>query len=282
MKKKKEKKGKKDHSLFWLLYGKWILIAVILVITIIFTCHSLKVQEQSEDIVENLPRITNKEELEGALNGKEQMYAVLHAPVSGSAAQDSFGIIKDDCIYIEYEREEFVMVVLPADDMHNTETTYSWEKKGGQSESFSEDAYIYDDIPIELAGCAVENADVITADRLQLPEGTKAVYASGINYYYPEGMGDNPNAMEENCGLARYKIRVIMPGSSLSFLAKIGEGRITVSLGESEDGTYAAGNLVQNGEISDLSWSFIAGDVGGMSLLWLFLPALIILILIFL
>lgn len=101
-------------------------------------------------------------------------------------------------------------------------------------------------------------------------------------HYYPEGMGDNPNAMEENCGLVRYKIRVIMPGSSLSFLARIGEGRITVSLGESADGTYAAGNLVQNGEISDLSWPFIAGNVGGMTLLWLFLPALIILILIFL
>ncbi len=93
-------------------------------------------------------------------------------------------------------------------------------KKGDQSESFSEDAYIYDDIPIELAGGVVENADVITADRLQLPEGTKAV--------------------------------------------------------------YAAGNLVQNGELSDLSWPFIADDAGGMTLLWLFLPALIILILIFL
>lgn len=137
-----EKKEKKDQSLFWLLYGKWILIAVILVVTIIFTCHSLKVQKRSEDVVENLPRITNKEELEEALSGKEQMYAVLHAPVSGSAAQDSFGIMKDDCIYIEYEREEFVMVVLPADDMHNTETTYSWEKKGGLSESFPEDALL--------------------------------------------------------------------------------------------------------------------------------------------
>lgn len=37
--------------------------------------------------------------------------------------------------------------------MHNTETTYLWEKKGGQWESFSEDAYIYDVIPIDLAGC---------------------------------------------------------------------------------------------------------------------------------
>lgn len=166
MKKKKEKKRKKDFSFFWLLYGKWILVAVILVSAIIFTGHSLKVQEQSEGVVENLPRITNKEELEEALNGKEQMYAALHAPVSGSAAKDSFGIIKDDCIYIEYEREEFVMVVLPADDLHNTETTYLWEKKGGQSESFSEDTYIYDDISIELSGCAVEYADAITPDQL--------------------------------------------------------------------------------------------------------------------
>lgn len=50
--------------------------------------------------------------------------------------------------------------------MIKLETTYSWEKKGGQSESSFEDAYIYDDIPIEFAGCAVEYADVITPDQL--------------------------------------------------------------------------------------------------------------------
>lgn len=57
-------------------------------------------------MAEDLPQITNESELREAMNGPKTMYAVLNAPVSGSAVDDPFELLTYEyftsCIWVRY------------------------------------------------------------------------------------------------------------------------------------------------------------------------------------
>ncbi len=216
--------------------------------------------------------------MQEALSGSKKMYAVLNAPVSGSAAEDVFDILTDEYIYIQYIGETFSPKVYHIDGL-GPQTTYEWQMDYDNRESISGKTYLYSDIPIDLTGCRIDNADTLTSEsQVRFPEDSKAAVSIIMNYYYPEGMGENPNAMEENSGLKRYAVYFMKSGTDISFLAWIGDNEITFcQTGEnSEISGFAA--VVQHGDLSDLKWVMESGEVGDVIIIWIGVLFLIIVI----
>lgn len=111
---------------------------------------------------------------------------------------------------------------------------------------------------------------------MRFPEDSKAAVSIMMNYYYPEGMGKNPNALEENSGLKRYAVYLMKSGTDISFVAWIGDNEITFcKTGENGEISGIAA-VVQHGELSDLKWIMESGDVGGAIIIWIIVLFLII------
>lgn len=213
-----------------------------------------------------------------ALSGPKKIYAVLNAPVSGSAAEDVFDILTDEYIYIQYIGETFSPKVYYIDGL-GPQTTYEWEKDYDDRESISGETYLYSDIPIDLTDCRVDNTDTLTSEsQVKFPENSKAAVSIMMNYYYPEGMGENPNALEENSGLKRYAVYFMKSGTDISFLAWIGDNEIKfLETGENGEISGIAA-VVQHGELSDLKWIMESGEVGNAIIIWIIVLFLIIVI----
>lgn len=261
-----------------LLHWKRVIIIALLLFAIIYTVYSCEVQSDIEKTADELPQITSRAEMQEALSGSKKMYAVLNAPVSGSAAEDVFDILTDEYIYIQYIGETFSPKVYNMEGL-GPQTTYEWEKDYDDLESISGETYLYCDIPIDITGCRIDNADTLTSEsQVRFPEDSKAAVSIMMNYYYPEGMGENPNAMEENSGLKRYAVYLMKSGTDISFLAWIGDNEITFcKTGEnSEISGFAA--VVQHGELSDLKWIMESGEVGDVIIIWIGVLFLIIVI----
>ena len=248
------------------------MIYAILAAAIAYTCHSCMVQGEQSEKAESLPKITNKKDMKEALKGPNQIYAVLNAPVSGSAAKDEFGIFKEECLYIEYSGETIKASVYYPDDM-GPQTSYNWESNNDIRVNWSKEVYLYDDIPFDFQGCGVDKADSLTEDtKIQLPKDSKAFVAKDINYYYPDGMGENPNSMEENVGLTRYDVRFLKNNTKLTFWAWIGDGEVSVYSSDGkngEDDAYVLTRVYQNGDMSDLEYNMTSDEVGNVILLWI-------------
>lgn len=214
--------------------------------------------------------------MEQALNGTKTMYAVLNAPVTGGPADDAFGIPTDEYFYIQYAGEIIKSSTYYQDGL-GAQTTYAWEQTNDVRESMSRDTFLYDDIPIDLTSCIVTAPDGLSSDeQVSLPENTKAFVNADSNYYYPEGMKGDPDDLELNCGMTRFRIFFLRSGTSLSFLAMIGDNEISVYSSALEDGSYAPATVVQNGSLSDLSWVMEQGPVGDIILVWIFAAFVII------
>lgn len=263
-------KGRKIFSLHKKIIGTALLLGAV-----IYTGYSCSIQSKIEKQAENLPQITNREEMAAALSGPKTLYAVLDAPVCDSPVDDVFDILADEYFYIQYTGEVIKASVYYPEDM-GPQTSYIWEQSGDIRESMSAETYIYDDIPIDLTGCFVTNPDSLSSsDQVKLSENTKAFVSPETAYYYPDGIGEHPNDMEENCGLTRYKVYFMKSGTSLSFLAWIGDNEISFN-----DDNNAFTNIVQHGDITDLTYMMESGEVGSVILLWLFV-ILIIFVLIY-
>lgn len=108
------KKGKEA-----IIYIKKIIGTVLLLGAVIYTGYSCNKQEKSRIRTENLPQITNRAEMEDALNVPKELYAVLNAPVCGTPVDAPFDILADDCIYILYSGEIIKeSVYYPEDTVH--------------------------------------------------------------------------------------------------------------------------------------------------------------------
>lgn len=216
--------------------------------------------------------------MQEALSGPKKMYAVLNASVSGSAAEDVFDTLTDEYIYIQYIGETFSPKVYYIDGL-GPQTTYEWEKDYDDRESISGETYLYSDIPIDLTDCRVDNTDTLTSEsQVKFPENSKAAVIIMMNYYYPEGMGENPNALEENSGLKRYAVCFMKSGTDISFLAWIGDNEIKFpETGENGEISGIAA-VVQHGELSDLKWIMESGEVGNAIIIWIIVLFLIIVI----
>ncbi|MGN1101976.1 MAG: hypothetical protein ACI4RG_07265 [Huintestinicola sp.] len=220
-------------------------------------------------IIENTPQITNQAEMENALSGEKALYAVLNAPISGSPVDDPFGILTDEYFYIRYEGEIIKASVYYPEDM-GPYTTYNWEQSGDDREKMSAQTFLYNNIPIDLTECIVNAPDGLSSDdQFSLPENSKAFINTEQNYFYPDGMGENPDDMEANCGLTRYKTYFLKSGTSISFPAWVGDNEISVYKSESDDDPYAIPTIIQHGDISEISWVLESGDVGGIILMWI-------------
>lgn len=263
----------------WLiLHWKRVVIIALLLFAIIYTVYSCGKQSDIEQSADGLPQITSKAEMQEALSGPKKMYAVLNAPVSGSAAEDVFDILTDEYIYIQYIGETFSPKVYHIDGL-GPQTTYEWEMDYDDRESVSGETYLYSDIPIDLTGCRVDNTDTLTSEsQVKFPENSKAAVNIMMNYYYPEGMGEKPNALEENSGLKRYAVYFMKSGTDISFLAWIGDNEIKfLETGENGE-TSGIAAVVQHGELSDLKWIMESGEVGNAIIIWIVVLFLIIVI----
>lgn len=70
-------------------------------------------------------------------------------------------------------------------------------------ELMSAETFLYDDIPIDLTGCAVNGPDQLTsAEQVNFPEKTSI----DSDYYYPQGLPEYLDGSEENLGLTRYRV----------------------------------------------------------------------------
>lgn len=216
-----------------------------------------------------LPQITNKTELENALSGTKKMYAVLNAPVSGSPVDDVFDILTDEYFYIRYSGENIKLSVYYQDGL-GAQDSYTWEQTDDIRESMSPETFLYNDIPIDLTDCAVNDPDTLSSpDQFRLPENTKAFLNLDADYYYPDGEGDDPYDMKENCGLTRYRPFFLKSGTSLTFLAWVGDNEISVYRTEPDDENYVPATVFQHGNLSDLTWAMKSSDVGIVILLWI-------------
>lgn len=134
----------------------------------------------------------------------------------------------------------------------------------------SSETFLYNDIPIDLTDCAVSNPDTLSsADQFRLPENTKAFLNLDEDYYYPDGEGDDPFDMKENCRLTRYRPFFLRSGTSLTFLAWVGDSEISVYRTEPNDENYVPAAVFQHGNLSDLTWAMKSSDVGIVILLWI-------------
>ncbi|MGN0613062.1 MAG: hypothetical protein ACI4JB_04100 [Porcipelethomonas sp.] len=218
-------------------------------------------------MVNDLPRITNEAEMREALSGEKTLYAVLNASVTGSAVEDVFDILAEDYIYIMYSGEEITASIYYPEGL-GAETTYSWEKTDDIRKAISGETYLYNDIPIDLTECLVEKADRLSSEnQVKQLKNPKAYVDTSTNYYYPDGMEEDPDDMGKSCGLTRYDVQFLKSGTALSFMAWAGDNEITVY--KSDDENYALETVVQHGEMSDLHWVFESGDVGGVILVWI-------------
>lgn len=261
---------------FWEL-RKYIII-VLLIGAVIFSFISCAKMVETDETAENLPQITNKSQLQEALSGSKKLYAVLKAPVKGSVVEDEFDILNDEYFYIQYSGETLESSV-HYEDVLGAQTTYRWEKNNDIRTKMSDETYLYDDIPVDFTGCSVDNPDALTSDS-QIKENAKSKVAVNINYYYPEGLPKDPDADEENYGIKRYDIRFLKSGTNLSFIAWIGDNEINVYSTSTGDESDVFPVLVQNGELSDLSYYMSYDDVSSVMLLWIGV-LFIILVLIF-
>lgn len=98
-------------------------------------------------MVESLPQIKNKAQMEEALSGSETLYAVLDAPVSGSPAEDIFDILNMDCLYILYRGESIQSSVYYEDGL-GAQTIYQWESNGEVLERYSKEICLYEDVQV--------------------------------------------------------------------------------------------------------------------------------------
>lgn len=197
------------------------------------------------------------------------MYAILNAPVSGSPADDVFCILTDEYLYIEYSEEMIKESIYYLDGL-GAQSSYDCEQTDNKQKSMSVQVYLYNDIPIDLTDCIVNDPESPTsAEEVKLPENTTGFYNAEMNLYYPEGFKDDPNDMETNCGLTRYRIFFLRPDTPLSFIAQIGDNEISVYSTAEEGEDYVLPTLVRQGSMSDLSWVMKSGDVGVLMLVWI-------------
>lgn len=75
--------------------------------------------------------------------------------------------------------------------------------------------------------------------------------------------------MEANCGLTRFRIYFLKSGTSVSFLAWIGDNKISVYRNEAEDELYSLPTIVQHGDLSDLIYVMQSGEIGSVIILWI-------------
>lgn len=87
--------------------------------------------------------------------------------------------------------------------------------------------------------------------------------------YYPDGIGENPNDMEANFGLKRYSVFLMKSGTSLTFMAWIGDNEISWQSPDPDDEGNILAVVVQNGDMSDLVYIAESDNIGSIILLWL-------------
>ena len=207
--------------------------------------------------------------MEQALSGPKKLYAVLNAPVYGTPVDDPFDILADEYFYIQYYGEEIKSSVYYPEDM-GPQTYYEWQNNNDIREFMSAETYLYNGIPIDLTGCSVENPDTLSsADQVKLPENSKAFVSIDPTYYYPDGRGEKPNDMEANFGLKRYSVFLMKSGTSLTFMAWIGDNEISGQSPDPDDEGNVLAVVVQNGDMSDLVYIAESDNIGSIILLWL-------------
>ncbi|MGN0695571.1 MAG: hypothetical protein ACI4J5_02260 [Oscillospiraceae bacterium] len=93
---------------------------------------------------------------------------------------------------------------------------------------------------------------------MNFPEKTSV----DTDYYYPMGFPEYPDGSEENKVLIRYRVHFLSQGASLSFLALVGDNEVTLYSSEPDGLQYVLPTVVQNGDMSSLTYAAESGYIG--------------------
>lgn len=225
---------------------KYILIAVgVIVAGAAITASGIYSSNKARDRFMENPQISSREELEEALAGEKQTYCLINMPVSGTAAEDSLGILNDEYMYIYYAKENC------KEEMNKTtgEREYKWGYTGEGSidATYGTDMVLFEEYPVTAKEyTAIMDANVLTPDMVKdeykdLTDGS----------YYPNGVGDRS-------GNTRYTLAALPMGQEVAMYATVGDGEIIM-----ENNEDALCYIVSGGTMESLG-TYYGSDSGMM------------------
>lgn len=165
-----------------------------------------------------LPQITSQEELEAALAGEKQIYCMTNMVVSGAAAEDPLGILKDDYMYIYYAKE-----ICEAKANKSGEMEYTWNYSSSDEiqPAIGAEMKLFDTYPVTTL-----EYNVIMDDYVITPDQVKDEYKELVDgAYYPEGVA-------EEAGNLRYTTTTLPMGQEVAMYATVGDGEIIMEYNE--------------------------------------------------
>ncbi len=237
---------------------------VILILLIGFTIFSAAA-DHTDETLESLPQITDKDTLLAAMEGPARTYAILDAPLSGTAVTDSLGILSDNYIYLDYSKEEYQFERRYNSGNEEYEYFYEWKPVESPPQLYAETYYVYGDIPLEFQSFSIEDP-VRMKDASAMTLGGEQFFDETNYYYYPYGddIGSDYYPGNED-GQIRYSIFMVEQETPAAFLASAGDGRIRSVQGDTDSLT-----LVVNGTLQKLSYYESEDVVSYLILAWIF------------
>ncbi|MGM9991925.1 MAG: hypothetical protein ACI376_03635 [Candidatus Bruticola sp.] len=162
--------------------------------------------------------------MDEALLGLARYYVVYNAPISGQPAEDPFHILNEGQVAIYFQCEEYVQEESEDDD-GNVEYEYRWERVGQQDKiTKSERAFIYKNVPLNLADCEINGWEKVKDQKDFLPSivsARKNVLPLLSGLYYPQCVGDF-------VGNRRYVVKLMRQNAPVTFTAVVGDGKVDV------------------------------------------------------
>lgn len=195
--------------------------------------YGLFMGNRESDKFKSIPRIESQEMLETALEQESSLYCLLNMDVKAEPAEDPLGILEGEYAYIMYMKEICEL---------QKDSSYKWtSSENGVSYAVSPALKLFDTYEVELPEGLTEYNYYIE-NYAELNETTvKAEYLENIDEsFYPEKKGTLS-------GNVRYNVYLAPAETECALYAYVGEGKITLTKGES-----GQNYIVPNGDITNL------------------------------
>jgi len=213
--KKDQKQDKKQRKLSMFFKAGGILIAAGLIFTFIGVAKS----QSDRDKYDKYQTLSSEDEVRKALEGENQKYFVINAPLTGEVCEDPKGILRDEYICLDYDSYYFTYRSRNDDSMVY-DTSWDWgDTVSNNSSTFT----VYGDIPVEMNEYKASKPIITLSQGKVKPEYIDSISAeNGIDYYYPGEIANFENNI-------RYRVSGICQNAMVAFVAEIGEGHLKLS-----------------------------------------------------
>lgn len=202
-----------------------------------------------------LPRLCSDEEVQKAAKGPTRRYLVEGATLTGQATEDPLNILSGEYLSITYSCEQYSEQTGYDTDGHPT-SYWQWVRKENWDLSTASEAALLAGTALDTTQCQYDRQFFLSLDQETcLPRAWSRLEN---NYYYPQGIGNEPSNI-------RYHLVGAPMGAHVTLLADIGADRAVVA--KIDDSRRM---IVVDGTAEDLLYYTSEEATGLMAMTWVF------------